>query len=141
MLLAEQIMTGHFVPVGIEISVGGAVRRMLDERASLVAVVNPGERLQGILPDAVLLRAAIDIQLAQDPVSLHMLRQFATVQRKAPVDLVLDQFVLHDLQILPVLDNTRIVGVIDRHDVLRGVLGATESKPASSARQPDVAWQ
>jgi Mg/Co/Ni transporter MgtE len=131
MLVAEQIMNDRYVEVGAETSVGRAVQRLLDERAGLVAVTDAHRRLHGLLPDTVLLRAAIDTQLAHDPVSIHMQRQFATVHRKAPADLVLDQFVLHDLQILPVIEEGRIVGVIDRFDVLRGVLGSDDAADAS----------
>ncbi len=123
MIRAEHIMTDHFIRVGPEVSVGRAIEQMLDEQASMIAIVDSRDRLQGTLPDSVILRAVMDSHLRQDPISLHMLRQFASVDPQAPVDLVLDQFVLHHPGILPVTSNGCIMGVIERMDLLRGVLG------------------
>ena len=114
MVKAEHIMTRHFVQVRPEDSVGRAISALLNERANLIVVVDADNRLQGLLPGSVVLRGALDSHLRQDPVSLHMLRQFATVSPEAPIDLALDQFVLHDLEVLPVVAESRIQGVIER---------------------------
>ena len=126
MITADHIMTRHFVQVRPEDTVARAISAMLDERANLIVVVDADDRLQGIVPGSVILRGALDAHLRQDPVSLHMLRQFATLSPQAPIDLALDQFVLHDLQVLPVVSENRIAGVIERMDLLQGVIGQTE---------------
>lgn len=133
MIRAEHIMTDHFIQVRPEVSVGRAIEQLLDERARMVAIVDTDDRIQGTLPHSVILRAAMDSHLRQDPISLHMIRQFATVSPEAPVDLVLDQFVLHDLELLPVVSGGRITGVIERVDVLRGVMGI---RPGIDPGQP-----
>jgi predicted transcriptional regulator len=128
MITAEHIMNPQFVAVRSHVTVGKAIVQMLDEGATLVAVVDENGRITGTLPDSVILRAAVDAHLRHDPISLHIQRQFATISPLAPLDLVLEQFVLHDLQAVPVVDSGRMVGVIHRVDLLRGVMGA-DSNP------------
>ncbi len=142
MITAEHIMTDHFIQVRPEVSVGRAIEQLLDERARMVAIVDSDGRIQGTLPNTVFLRAALDAHLRQDPISLHMMRQFATVSPEAPVDLVLDQFVLHDLELLPVVIGGQIAGVIERADVLRGVMGIRSgSDPAQPGPVNDMVGQ
>lgn len=123
MICASHIMTSRFVQVPPEEAVGRAIEQMLDQAAVMVVVVGADGRIQGQLPEAVMLRAAMDSHLRQDPISLHMVRQFAAVDLRAPVDLVLDQFVLHNLHGLVVVENGIIRGAIERSDLLRGVMG------------------
>jgi predicted transcriptional regulator len=120
MLTAEQIVSDHYVAVRPETSIGKAIELMIEERTCILLVLSHAGQLIGTLEDSVALRAAIDTHLRQDPVSLHMSRRFASVSGKAPVDVALDQFVLHDLQFLPVVDAMGgLAGVIQRADILR----------------------
>ncbi|MCP4082573.1 MAG: CBS domain-containing protein [Planctomycetaceae bacterium] len=125
MLTADQILSEQYVSVNPGTSVGKAIERMVEENTSIILVASDDYQLIGTLTESVLLRATMDSHLRQDPVSLHMTRRFSSVSRHAPLDVVLDQFVLHDLQFLPVLGSDGYVaGVISRVDLLRTVFGS-----------------
>lgn len=124
MLTADQILSEPYVAVKPETSVGKAIEKMVAEKASVVLVLSEDFQLIGTLAESVLLRATIDAHLRQDPVSLHMNRRFSTVSKHAPIDVVLDQFVLHDLRYLPVIAvDGYVSGVISRDDLLRALFG------------------
>jgi len=128
MLTAESILSDDFVSVTPETSVGKAIERMIEEATSTLLVLSADRQLIGMLNEGITLRAAIDAHLRQDPVSLHMRRQFASVSSHAPLDIVLDQFVLHGLHFLPVINDLGLVeGVISRADLLRTVFGQSQS--------------
>ncbi len=128
MITAGQISNERYITVSPSTSVGSAVSQMLDENVSVLLVIGVDQQLVGTVSDQVLLRAAIDSHLRQDPVSLHMKRQFAVVSEQAPLDVVLDQFVLHDLQFLAVAHNHGMVqGIIGRLDLLKTVFGEKPS--------------
>lgn len=125
MLTAEQILSDQYISVTPETTVGKAIEQMIEDKTSILLVVSAANQLVGTLEDGVALRAAIDAHLRQDPVSLHTSRQFASVSKVAPLDVVLDQFVLHDLHFLPVVDrNGFVAGVISRADLLHAVFGS-----------------
>ena len=125
MLTADQILSEQYVSVNPGTSVGKAIERMVEENTSIILVASDDYQLIGTLTESVLLQATMDSHLRQDPVSLHMTRRFSSVSRHAPLDVVLDQFVLHDLQFLPVLGSDGYVaGVISRVDLLRTVFGS-----------------
>ncbi len=134
MLTAEDVMNDQWIAVRPENSIAKAVDQLLDERAELVLVTDFNERLVGVMPSAILLRAALDAHLRQDPVSLHMSRQCLTVDVWAPLETVIDQFMLHGLHYLPVVKHRQPVGVIGRLDLLRAAYGRPrQQQPMSSA--------
>ena len=118
MINAEQMMSHQLTTVTPDTSVGKAVELYLKQKSDVLLVVTAENRLVGLIPDSVMLRSAIDSHLRQDPVSLHVSREFLCVQPAAPLDTIVDQFVLHRLNYLPVQENDRIIGVINRQDVL-----------------------
>ncbi len=120
MLTAQQILSDDFVSVRPETTIGKSIELMIEENTSHLLVLSDQGQLVGTLEDGVALRAAIDSHLRQDPVSLHMTRRFASVALQAPLDVVLDQFVLHNPRFLPVADSSgQVAGVISRADLLR----------------------
>ena len=138
MLTAEQVLSDLFVSVRPETSVGKSIEQMIEQETSILLVITADFQLVGTVEELVLLRAAIDSHLRQDPVSLHMTRRFASVSGHAPLDVVLDQFVLHDLQFLPVVDSDGCVaGVISRADLLRVVFGNAPLAPTCFAGKTD----
>ena len=63
-----------------------------------------------------------------------MSRQFVSIDRNAPLETVIDQFVLHQVPYLPVLDQGRLVGVIGRRDVLRAVFSSDQPSVTAFSR-------
>ncbi len=128
MQTADDILSDHFIAVTPEISVGKAIEQMIEEQTTTLLVVTPDNQLVGTLKDGTTLRAAMDAHLRHDPVSLHTTRHIASVSSEAPVDFVLEHFVLHDLHFIPVVGaDKRVVGVIARADLLQAVFGATNA--------------
>ena len=121
-------MCDHFVAVQPETTIGKAIERLIEENAAILLVLDRDSQLVGTVPDSVMLRATIDAQLRNDPVSLHMNRRFVSVPDRAPIDIVLDQFVLHDLRSIPLLDQKRLAGVISRGELLRAAFGTVTSR-------------
>lgn len=121
MVTAQQIMSRNFVLVQPNTNIAEAVTQMLEQNASLIFAVDACERVIGVLPDSIILRAAVDRHLRQDPVSLHVVRQFASLSIDAPIDAVIDTFVLHDRMTMPVVHGQRVQGIIGRLDLLHQV--------------------
>ncbi|MGI9517057.1 MAG: CBS domain-containing protein [Pirellulaceae bacterium] len=121
-------MCQNYVAVRPETPIGRAVEQLVEENASVLLVLDADLQLVGTVADSVLLRSAIDSQLRNDPISLHVTRRFAAIPTRAPLDIVLDQFVLHDLPSIPVVDQKRVVGVICREDLLRAAFGLANAR-------------
>jgi CBS domain-containing protein len=66
------------------------------------------------------LRPALE-NAATKPVEVMMTRQVITVGPEHPVDTAAKMMAANDISILPVIDDGVLAGVLDRHDVLKGL--------------------
>jgi len=66
------------------------------------------------------LRSAL-IQHAQTPIESIMTKLVVTVSPEEQINAAAEQMVRHDASRLPVIDEGRLVGIVDRHDVLAGM--------------------
>ena len=122
MKTAFDLLSDLYVSVSPDTSIGKAVGHSIENDANVLLVISADKQLVGTLEDGIALRSALDSHLRQDPVSLHISRRCASVSSAAPLDVVLDQFVLHNLHFLPVVDvNGFVEGVILRQDLLSAV--------------------
>ncbi len=118
-VLAKQFMSSHFVTVSVESTMEKGVCRFLDENAELLLVVDSNQDIVGIISEADLLAVTADYQRRNDPISLYIKRQYVSIHESAPLETVIDQFILHRVRCLPVVSQNRIVGVIHRRDIVR----------------------
>jgi CBS domain-containing protein len=65
-------------------------------------------------------RSAIT-QHNQTPVETVMTREVITIAPDEPISAAAELIVAHDVSMLPVMDGERMVGVVNRHDVLRAL--------------------
>ncbi|WP_425399781.1 CBS domain-containing protein [Aeoliella sp.] len=131
MLTAEQIMTPDVHTIGPESSIREAIEKLLDKRISGLPVVDRSGTLVGILSEYALLAMAYDKTVTHQTVAQHMTREVISVDAKAPVNRVADQFIVHRVRRLPVVKDGRLVGLISRVDVLKALY--TAEAPVCSA--------
>ena len=126
-LFVKDVMNDSVVTIGPEVSVNKAIERLLDSNVSSLLVVDQNRRMIGYVDEAALLAATVDGQVRNDPVALHMDRNFVHVRPSDPLESAIDISILHRIRQLPVLENGRLVGLISRRDVLRAVFGQREA--------------
>lgn len=83
------------------------------------------KRLAGIISRRDLIstrrvRSAI-AQHNQTPIETVMTRDVITISPEEPISAAAELIVAHDVSMLPVMDGDRVVGVVNRHDVLRAL--------------------
>ena len=141
---AADVMTRNILSVAPDSTIAEAVRTMLDNRISGLAVIDEAGRLVGILTEGDLLRRGetaterhrprwLEIlmgpgRLAEEYVRTHS-RRIAEVMTRDPVsvapDTPLKEIVglmeRHRIKRVPVLDGDAPVGILSRADLLRGL--------------------
>lgn len=128
MLTARDIMTANVVTVRPTGSIREAVDIMLRERISGLPVVDGEGRLAGIISEFALLAIAYDRGVMNDSIANHMTTEVLSVKVDDPIRKVADQFIVHRVRRMPVLEQGRLAGVISRCDVLQAVY---ETQPAA----------
>jgi tRNA nucleotidyltransferase (CCA-adding enzyme) len=118
----RQLMTTPPVTAAPDWTVGKVIDLMLDRDVSTLLIVDAQGRMVGLVSESSLLAPAFDPQLRAHPISLHMQRQFASVDVRETIEGLLETFLLHRVRHLPVMEDGRPVGVISRRDVLRSLM-------------------
>jgi CBS domain-containing protein len=121
MLTARDFMTENVVTVGPTSSIREAIELILNERISGLPVVDEDERLVGIISEFALLAIAYDRKVMDDAIANHMTVEVLSVHVDDPIRKVADQFIIHRVRRMPVLEQGRLAGVISRCDVLQAV--------------------
>lgn len=140
-------MKQRTVAIGPETTVREAARRMLHHRAGALLVVDPAGFLVGIVTEGDLMRRTEVgaqrrrpgwLEFLIDPgcprgeynpmrdrkVAEVMTRKMITIAPSTPLQDVVDLMETHRIKRLPVLQRGRIVGIISRADLLRGLTDA-----------------
>ncbi len=134
MLKARQIMTRDVVTVSPDSTMGGALDLMLHAGVSGLVVKDRAGGPLGIITEYGLLLAAYDEEVLNDPVSAHMTRELICVGEEDSLERIADLCVLHRVRRLPVVRDGKLIGLISRRDVLRGIrLWAAEFRSAKRA--------
>ena len=121
MLTARDIMTDRVVTIGPDAFLQEAIEVLLAMEVSGLPVVDDQGALIGIISEFALLTTAYDAKTACDQVGRHMTIDVLTVDVDDPIRRVADQFIVHRVRRVPVLEKGRLVGVITRRDVLKAV--------------------
>ena len=125
MLCAKDIMTSNVVTVGANSTVKEAIEILLEEKISGLPVVDDNGRLIGIVTEFALLAIAYDEEVRQEKVLKHMTTELITVEPEDPIRTVADMCIMHRVRRVPVVKHGRLVGLIARRDVLKGIFEAT----------------
>ncbi|MDZ4655993.1 MAG: CBS domain-containing protein [Bythopirellula sp.] len=128
MLTANDIMTDNVVTIGPNATVQEAIEIVLQQKISGLPVVDANDRLIGIVTEFALLAIAYDEEVRQEKVLKHMTTELITVSPQDPIRKVADLCIMHRVRRVPVIENGRLIGLIARCDVLKGIYEVT--KPA-----------
>jgi CBS domain-containing protein len=82
-------------------------------------VTNEQGHLVGVITEFALLGVVYDQNIKNQTVEKHMTRELITVNIDDPVSRVADLCIVHRVRRVPVMENSQLVGVIARRDVLR----------------------
>lgn len=127
MLTAEDVMTPRPVAVRSDTSITDAIGVLLRRDISGVPVVDERHQLVGILSERDCLRViAVGEYSAVDHEKLRSVAEFMnppkyTVTPTAGIYSLADFFLTHHERRLPVVEDGRLIGLVTRRDVLRGI--------------------
>jgi CBS domain-containing protein len=127
MLTARDVMTRRPVAVPSDASITDAIAVLLRRDISGVPVVDERQQLVGILSERDCLRViAVGEYSAVDHEKLRSVSEFMTppkytVAPTAGIYSLADFFLTHHERRLPVVDDGKLVGLVTRRDVLRGI--------------------
>lgn len=121
-MMLKNVITRKPVTAQSDWTMGRVIDLMLEQDVATLIVVDAGGRMVGLVNELPLLVAAFDPMVRNDPVSLHMQRQFVSLDVRATVAEAAEAILLHRVHYLPVLENWFPVGIISRRDVLRHVM-------------------
>ncbi len=120
----KDYMSRDLVTVTPDMDLHRAIKLLLQRRVSGVPVLSDDGRLVGILSKKDCLEVAFSASYHQDwagPVSRYMSTNVETVDADADLVGVADLFRKSGFRRYPVMSGGRVVGIIARHDILRGL--------------------
>ncbi len=126
MLTARDIMTDNVMTIGPNATVQEAIEILLQHRISGLPVVDANDKLIGIVTEFALLAVAYDEEVRQEKVLKHMTTELITVAPEDPIRKVADLCIMHRVRRVPVIENGRLIGLIARCDVLKGIYEVTK---------------
>lgn len=118
---ARDIMRREMITIGPETTVGESIEIILKHGISGLPIIDNSGDLIGMITEFALLASAYDRAVQHEPVERHMTRQIVSVDVDASLHEIADRFIVNRIRRVPVLDNGKLVGLISRRDVLRGV--------------------
>ncbi len=133
-LLAER--AGHLHALGADHSVTEAVALMNRQNVGAVLVLDPDQALLGIFTERDVLRRVLEPHLDPDQTSLEqvMTRRVVWVAPDDWVDSALAMVSQHNIRHLPVMEGSRVLGMISVRDLTAAVVAAREIELADLTR-------
>ncbi len=119
-------MTDNVVTIGPNSTVQEAIEILLREKISGLPVVDEHGRLIGIVTEFALLAIAYSDEVRRDKVLKHMSSEVICVEADDPISKVADLCIIHRVRRVPVVTAGRLVGLIARRDVLKGLFEASQ---------------
>ena len=101
-----------------------ALQALLEKRYSGAPVVSESGELVGVLSEADLMRVAIQGSYHEDTSGLvgdFMTTNVVTISPDLDLYSLAEMFIKHHFKRFPVISNGKLVGMISRRDVLKGV--------------------
>ncbi len=119
----RDVMTSEVVSLSSEAEVDEALELLLEKSISGLPLVDPDDRLMGLITEFDLLKLYSDEDYWDDsPCSKYMTTNVCTVQADASLDVAANVFNAARIRRLPVLDGDKLVGILSRRDILREIL-------------------
>ena len=152
---AADFMTIGAATIRPDASIREAARIMLDHRVSGLPVLDEGGNLVGIVSEGDLLREAARgedtprhwLEIVAEPESPGRAARLApaltvrevmtaavvTISASTPVREVVELMQQHGIKRVPVLEGERVIGIVSKADLLRGLAREAELMPGASA--------
>ena len=130
MYQVRDVMDEDVLTISTNVTVEEAIRRLIDNHISGMPVVDEEDRLVGIVSELNLLETLYSPKVRDMLVRDVMTKGVLTV---APNTLLSDAtglMVVHRIRRLPVVNNSKIVGIVARRDLLRYTLEAGDELDA-----------
>lgn len=127
LFMARDIMTTKVVTVALEMSIFACISILLRNRISGAPVVDRLGALCGIISEKdcmrVLAGGTYNNREADEMLSVggQMTREVITIRPSDGIYHVVDTFDKHGVRRLPVVNGGRLVGIVSRRDVLKGI--------------------
>lgn len=129
---AADIMTFQPASIRSDAAIEEAARLMLDHRISGLPVIDAKGGLVGIVTEGDLLRSATD-GAGRRTVGDVMTRQVVSVAETAPVSEIVELIERMRIKRVPVVKDGKVVGIVSRADLLRGLAQLAQIMPGASA--------
>jgi CBS domain-containing protein len=126
MLTAEDIMTENLVTIRPETSIREAIEMLIGKEISGLPVVDHQGRLVGVITEFAMLAMVYDHEVRNQTVGQHMTREVITVNVDDPISRIADLCIVHRVRRLPVMRDSKLVGLIARRDVLKALYEDSE---------------
>ena len=125
MLTAKDIMTPAVITVSPDDSMADAMEMIVEHKISGLPVIDHDGRLVGIISelDRIKLVGSDAEDMADTRVSDWMTHGVITVDQNATLNQVAELLVRASIQRLPVTNDGRVIGIVGRRDLVRGLEG------------------
>lgn len=118
-MLAEDAMKFGLITLGPEAPLYEAMDLIGRHHVTGLPVVDGGMNLLGIITEKDVLRCATSPEATETPVERFMTRSVVSFNRKTSLYRICACLIEYDFHRVPILDGTRLVGIISRSDILR----------------------
>jgi acetoin utilization protein AcuB len=120
-MYVEQVMSNPVITVETDTPIGLAWEMLQNWHCRHLPVLTPGGTLAGIVSDRDLraARAAVATSSEREPLVGEIMRtDIITAEPRTPIETACRQLVEYRVGALPVLDGTRLVGIVTETDLL-----------------------
>jgi CBS domain-containing protein len=128
MLTARDIMSQSVVTISPEAKIQEAIETLMRRQISGLPVVDAAGKLVGIISEFALLAMAYDVEVRQEQVRKHMSTEVIAVHPDDPIRKIADTCIIRRVRRVPVVEDGRLLGLISRRDVLKGIYEHTLQK-------------
>lgn len=124
MVKARDVMKSDLITVEENTPLREAVQLLITHRISGLPVVDGEGDLMGILTEKDAMRLLFEEKGACEKVADLMVREVRTFQADAPLAEICDCLMANHFRRVPILEGTRLVGIISRADLMPAILEA-----------------
>lgn len=122
----RDLMQTNVVALSPDTTLAEAVRIFTDEQIDGAPVVDAAGTAVGMITEAALIDCVFDASVRDEPVSRFMTRELHFVGPDDPHSRAAQLFALCSLRRLPVIENSKLVGLVTRRDLINHALATNE---------------
>lgn len=119
---ARDVMTRDVVTVAPDALITQAIERLLSHNVSCLPVVDADGNLQGIISEHDIMNFAFSGDAASTEVAAAMTRDVVTYGPDTDVAVLVNCCASRRIRRVPIVEGSRVVGIVSRRDILREML-------------------